>query len=98
MKTIYKYPLELVDYQTVEMPVGSKILSVADQGGVLCLWAHVTASNPSAKRMFEIAGTGKPFPPNDGAVRVFLGTVVMNPFVWHVFEKLPEPDISDHLA
>ena len=80
------------------MPEGSEILSVADQGGFLCVWARVTAGNSPVERMIEIAGTGNPYPPNDGAVRVFLGTVVMNPFVWHVFEKLPDPEISDHLS
>ena len=98
METICKYPLGIVGCQTVDMPEGSKILSVAEQDGDICFWAQVTANNPPVKRMIEIAGTGNPYPPSDGAVRVFLGTVVMGQFVWHVFEKLPEPNMSDHLS
>ena len=91
MNTIYKYPIKLSTHQTVEMPKGSRILSVADQNGTICIWAQVTREETIMEsRTIEIAGTGDVYPTNDSATRCFLGTVVIDPFVYHVFEKLPE--------
>ena len=68
------------------MPSGAEILSVADQGGTLCLWAAVDASAPTEKRMFEIVGTGGYLHPETGTSRRFISTVLQGSFVWHVFE------------
>ncbi len=82
---IYKYPLKLTDVQHVTMPKGARILSVHDQRGTICLWALVDASEVSTEaRLIEIIGTGNPMPV---AKRQFIGTVVQEPFVWHVFER-----------
>ena len=91
---IYKYQLEIQDSQTVEMPAASKILSVANQNGMLCLWAHVIPNSCIESRVIEIAGTGNHYPPEDGADRSFIGTVVFEQFVWHVFEKFPARTID----
>lgn len=80
---IWKYELQLTDRQTVVMPIGSEILSVDNQRGSLCLWAMADPEQPEQNRNIEIIGTGNPM--LDGR-REFIGTVVMNPFVWHVFE------------
>jgi len=37
-------------------------------------------------RIIRILGTGHPFP--DYGNCVFISTVAINPFVWHVFEKV----------
>lgn len=82
---IRKYDLKLTDRQIVEMPAASNILSVANQQDALCLWAMVDPSNPiSVQRDIEIIDTG--FLILD-AKRTFLGTVVIDPFVLHVFER-----------
>lgn len=86
MKTIWKFPLELTDLQSIEMPQGSEILSVQMQRETLCLWA---LAEPSLKReihIIEIAGTGNPLP---DAKRRFIGTAQMKggTFVWHIFER-----------
>lgn len=84
MKTIYKYPIQLVDMQFVEMPANAEIISTAMQGGVLCLWAMVDSShNVNDSKAIAVVGTGNPFPDD---VKKFIGTVFDRNFVWHVFE------------
>jgi len=85
---IWKYELQVTDMQQVEVPKGAKLLSVANQNGALCLWAIVDASKPRETRHIEIIGTGNPVPTDMGVDRKFIGTAVINPFVWHVFERL----------
>lgn len=81
--TIWKYELEITDRQTIQMPEGSQILSVANQNGKLCLWAIVSPANSDRDRVIEIIGTGNPMRISN---RKFIGTVVIDPFVRHVFE------------
>lgn len=82
---IWKYELKLTDRQTVRMPVATDLLSVANQRGSLCLWAMVDPDNPNkVDRDIEIIGTGNPMP---HWRRSFIGTVVIDQFVWHVFER-----------
>lgn len=83
-KRIYKYTLEIISDQIVNMPQGAWILSVANQGGKLCLWAMVDTDMDTVPRHIEIIGTGNPVSEED---RWFIGTVVLSQFVWHVFEK-----------
>lgn len=82
---IWKYELEVTDRQIVRMPVAADLLSVANQRGKLCLWAMVDPENPNkVERDIEIIGTGNSMP--EGR-RSFIGTAVIDPFVWHVFER-----------
>jgi hypothetical protein len=83
--TIWKFELEVTDLQEVVMPSGAEILSVGNQDGKLCLWAMVS---PTATQDIEIIGTGNTIPHTPSYVeRVLIGTVIMPPFVWHVFER-----------
>lgn len=82
-KRIFKYPLEITDTQEISMPAGAKILSVANQRGMLCLWALCDPKAKRDSRTIEIVGTGNPWDDRDS---VFIGSVVIEPFVWHVFE------------
>jgi hypothetical protein len=83
---IYKYPLKLVAVQPVAMPEGARILSVANQNGIICLWAEIADPSAVAKaRAIEIIGTGNRFP---DAYRTFIGTVLDGKYVWHVFERM----------
>lgn len=83
MQTIWKYPLEL-GANNLSMPRASSVLSVHRQGESLCMWAIVDENRISVTRKFVVVGTGHPLP--DGLTK-FIGTVVIDPFVWHVFEQ-----------
>lgn len=84
MSVIYKYPMEIADYQTIGMPIGSKILSVGNQGGELMLWVEVTESLEMIDRSFIVRGTGNPW--TFCILDTFIGTAIIDPFVWHVYE------------
>lgn len=91
MKTIYKYPLELVYEQTFAMPKGANILSVQWIRGQICIYALVdTDENMCEKHQFLIIGTGAQISLNPIPVaHYFLGTVHNEDqsLVFHVFEK-----------
>ena len=86
-RVIWKYQLAANAYSVkdevhLQIPEGFTLLSVAVRDGALCLWAQVDPSRPLVGKLIQIVGTGDPF---KIPIR-FLGTVVMKPFVWHVFE------------
>lgn len=84
MKNIFKYNLVIDRTQTVEMPAHARILSVDNQQGNLCLWAEVDPDNYKEDRVISIYGTGNPTSSYPG---IFIGSVVIDPFVWHVYEQ-----------
>ena len=87
MKRVYKYPLEVNDEVSVNMPKGARVLSVQVQNGRPCLWAAVDPCETSQEeRRFRIAGTGHPI--EDDVVDGFIGTIQMydGRLVFHVFE------------
>ena len=85
-KKIYKYRL---DVETkLELPIGSKILSVKSQNGVIFLWAIVDTDVLNLDRevrTFIILGTGHTVP---NLSLCFIDTCIIGDFVWHVFEVL----------
>lgn len=87
MSMIWKYELKVTDDQEILMPAQAKILSVGNQDGKLCVWALVDTEQPIAPKYFSIVGTGHPMS-EDFPLKRFVGTVIMSPFVWHVFEVL----------
>ena len=73
MKKIFKYPLEITGLQEIEMPKGSKILSVQMQYDKPCLWALVDDHTTFVeKREIILAGTGHPIEADN---LKFIGTV-----------------------
>ena len=86
MVVIWKFQLEITDRQDVEMPVGSEILYAGNQHEQLCLWVMCDGTYPKKSRLIEIVGTGHPIKPQRNHRRHFIGTVIIDPFVWHVFE------------
>ena len=85
---IYKYPLKLDEIEWIELPIGAKIIHVAEQRGKLFFWAEIDVKEPRrCLRGFYIAGTG---------LRLLfdfkrhLGSVVMpgGHLVCHVYEVL----------
>lgn len=85
MRTIWKFPFEIVDDFEVEMPRDAEFLSAQLQGGVPTVWFSVEPAKAKVTRRFKIVGTGHGYPSQDLA---FLATLQMPPFVWHLFEKI----------
>lgn len=50
MRTVYKYPLLILDEQEVELPFGAHILTVDVQRGEPCLWALVESTEHKTPR------------------------------------------------
>lgn len=84
---IYKYPLELVDQQTVHLPYGYRILTAQLQNGNLQLWALIDPiENLSIPVSIGIYGTGNPINEDPGK---YISTVQLydGGLVFHVFER-----------
>jgi hypothetical protein len=86
MSTIYKYQLANVDFQTVDMPSGAKILSAQIQSEQICLWALVDIERAPKRRAFQIHGTGHPV--HNSEQLTFIDTVQLagGGLIFHVFE------------
>lgn len=97
MLTVWKFPLEIVDQQTIHVPGRSfRPLSVQeDKSGNLCLWAAVRTELPPLPVDLYIRGTGHDLE-SIPKLSVYLGTVVerSRPLVWHVFYKTEMPPID----
>lgn len=66
MKRIFKYSLEILDRQEVELPAGAKILSVQAQNGLPQIWAMVDDSQVKTDMVhIRIIGTGYEIPDAD---------------------------------
>lgn len=83
---IYKYRLEIIDQQFIEIPTGARILHVGiDPAGQLCLWALVNETAvENTMHQILIYGTGQ-HTSNYCQTMRHLGSVTMGQFVWHVF-------------
>jgi len=87
MTTIWKFTLKVADSQTIDMPMGAKILHVNTQAGDVCVWAEVDPLEKTKEhRHFEIRGTGHPIAPI--IKKQYIGTVLFDRLVFHVFERL----------
>ena len=83
---IYKYTLEITPHQTLELPKGSTILSVANQYERLVLYASVDTEEAISTSEVDvfIVNTGDII---DARANEFLGTVMFGDgeYVAHVF-------------
>ena len=82
---IWKYPLRLEDFQTVDLPVGSKILTVQLQNEMPYLWALVDPEAPPVPCGILILATGEPTSSNPGE---YINTLQWRHLVFHVFKKV----------
>lgn len=85
---VFKYPLQIVSDQRIELPKGATILHAGDQGGTLCLWTMVDETAPVVQRHIAIYGTGHVIP-IDVEPTHYVGTVMYGAnggLVWHVFD------------
>lgn len=89
METVYKYPFEIADIVTVEMPRHAQILSIQCQNNVPTIWARVDIENGLEQRRFHIFGTGQEMSHNDWQTGWhYLATIQQDVFVWHIFEAV----------
>lgn len=81
---IWKFPLAVMDEQSVDMPPAARILTVQVQNGVPCIWALVEPFDTLQPRNFRVVGTGFEF---DGRGQ-WIGTfqLAFGALVFHVFE------------
>jgi hypothetical protein len=84
MRTVWKFPLVMTDYQSINMPHGAEILTVEMQGDQPCLWALCEPENALRPRSIWIHGTGH----RVGDIARYIGSVQMmgGALVFHVFE------------
>lgn len=94
MKRIFKYQLGVSDEQVVNLPIGSRILSLQVQRGIPCIWAIVddqeVKTSPIKVLMF---GTGHSISDEDTKNR-FAGTIQFRDLVFHVFLKYDYDNIE----
>lgn len=86
MRTIYKYPVNIDDSLSVEMPQGAQLLTVQVQGGTPCVWAMVDNRQRPVRRRFAWRGTGHDCGSLIGEKHV--GTIQMHggALVFHLFD------------
>ncbi len=87
MITIWKYPLRAeIEDQFIEMPSGSKILTVQVQNAIPNLWAIVNPEHPKERRHIRIHGTGHNI--RDSTRLRYISTFQIQGagLVFHVFE------------
>jgi len=89
MRAIYKYTLR-PGKQSLKLPIGSKIISVANQRDDICIWAEVeTLNSDTEERDIEVFATGDVmYELYDDFERVHIGTVLLfgGDLVLHVYE------------
>jgi len=80
---IYKYPIQIVSEQDIEMPYAAEIIHAGlDPTGQPCIWAVVNPGfDPKPRRIF-VVGTGREFETWER----HLGSFLQDQFVWHVFQ------------
>lgn len=95
MKVIYKYEITALDpIRSFKWPEGAKVVHVDSQStGTMQLWVEiddqhtVRPTNPVVQdRTFVVYGTGHHIGDGD----VYVGTVLDEPFVWHLYERMKE--------
>jgi hypothetical protein len=79
---VWKFQLPMPDQEPwIEMPKGARLLHVAAQHGVPCVWALVQPQADRVRRHVVIYATGQSI---DGSP-TYLGTFHIEWTVWHVF-------------
>lgn len=92
MRTVYKFPVQMLETFAVQAPQGAEFLSVQVQGNEVQLWARVDTTRPLAMYRFGVCGTGHPLS-DFNANAPHIGTFQINaasPLVFHLFGGLYE--------
>ena len=85
-KTIYKFPIEVIDDSQITLPKNAEILCVQMQDGNPYIWVMIDKGEKKAEvRHFCLFGTGHPFALLDykyiGSFQMYAGSLV-----FHLFE------------
>lgn len=90
---IWKYTLAPVEKQTLALPKRSTLLRADKKGGEFCLWAFIADRNAEKEDIIiRIIGTGHEI--EEPISLVPLGTIIDEPYVWHVFREIPYSDMK----
>ncbi len=84
MKSIWKFPIEVTDEQSVEMPVGAQPLSVQVQDDQVCIWALVDTEAKKEERLVQIFDTGIPITDEGdfiGTFQILKGVLAFHTFI-----------------
>lgn len=81
---IYKYQLEIEDMQNIKMCKVVKFLNVKVVDDRITFWALVDENTIERVYTFALIGTGNPIL-DDPYEMNYIGTVLLNSWVWHVF-------------
>ncbi len=81
---VWKYLLPFTGQNTIEMPIGSQVLSTQLQDGMIYLWVKAPDETSQEQRSFYVLGTGWEVPDE---CKDFIGTVQDRDLGWHVFER-----------
>ena len=94
MKTVWKYQYNIREVGDgpleVEIPQTHKIVMVGPEpsnprdNSIVCFWVVCDSEAPKEKAKFIVVGTGHPLPGN----AQYIGSVVIDPFAWHLFKLL----------
>jgi hypothetical protein len=86
MRTIYKYPVQIEDEQTIEIPLLSKVLTVQIQHGKPYIWVAVDTDSKVVPFKFKLYGTGHPIT-NDSNYSTYIGTFQLcsGDLVFHLY-------------
>jgi len=90
MYRILKQQLQTIGIQTINVPTDARILCVQNQHDRITIWYEVFTDKegipmcPEEIRTIGIYGTGHSIECLPGN-RIYLGTVQIGAFVWHVF-------------
>ncbi len=90
MNTIWKFPLKIKPRQIIKAPSRINFLHVANQNGKLCFWAEVDSSQEKVDLNIYVIGTGHQMDMSKG---IYLGSAVIDPFVWHVYRDMTGADV-----
>lgn len=94
---VWKFPVDVTDYFSVDMPAGSLLLSCQMQHDRPCLWALVDPEAVTVTRDFRLAGTGHSIaPPEPGYRLAYVDTFQVSggALIFHLFEITEGPPIA----
>lgn len=85
-KKVWKFPVRQGDAQAIALPLGANIVHFGSDPAAVgfAMWAEVDPAAEQADRSFMLVGTGWDVP--SGCRH--LGTTIVGPFVWHLYEVL----------
>lgn len=96
MEAIWKWQIDVTDFQEVDVPLGTVLLTAAAQhdnnsfAGSIVLYGRVPDTTVTETETWKVyvIGTGNPFP-HGAQSGIYAGTLVFSLFVWHVYVCRP---------